>query len=601
MRTAALWLVLGIGWAPAWAGAEAPGQRWPITPPRPSLPEAEGAAVPRAPGPSGSSRAERSPVPDPGATEPHRVTAFVDVDVAPMDADRLLRDQTVLVVDDRIAWIGPNADATVPVGARVVDGHGFVMMPGLADMHVHVYDEADLPLFLAAGVTTVTNMSGTPLHLEWREALRRGDLEGPTLYTTGPMIDEQSDPVFGVLEEVGSEAQARQVVAEHAAAGYDFVKMHGDLEVGLYDAVSTAAKEHDLRVVGHVSFRVGLLHAMQMSQASVEHTDEFVNGFFNDRFEVRRIPIAVEATRAGGAHVTPTLVSIDVIGRMLTDQIDGMLLRPANLTHSRMVRATWGRETNPYRRHYAEAADAQRFVDSLAFQKQLTGALQDGGVPLMTGTDAGWLPLVLMGTDVHSELELLVEAGLTPYEALVAATRTPGAFVDGSFGTIAAGQRADLVLVRDNPLEDVSATRSVSGVMARGRWYGPDELARLLDDHAARNDHDAHLAAAFAQQDWSAVVSLARPLVKAGKLRESQVRVLAMLLYQAGRFPEAVRVLEMNAEAHPGSWSAQQLLARAYLAAGHTDLAAEHLRRALAADPTPAATAQIQREIQQAG
>src|SRR5205085_3165053 len=122
------------------------------------------------------------------------------------------------------------------------------LMPGLVDSHVHLWDEADLRLYLAAGVTTVVNMSGAPIHLEWQRELRDGDLLGPTLYTTGPMIDTATDPLFGIIEEVGSEADAERVVVEHARCGYDFVKLHGDLEVGLYDAIAAAAERERMPV-----------------------------------------------------------------------------------------------------------------------------------------------------------------------------------------------------------------------------------------------------------------------------------------------------------------------------------------------------------------
>ncbi|MFN7146918.1 MAG: amidohydrolase family protein, partial [Myxococcota bacterium] len=408
-----------------------------------------------------------------------RTIALVGGTVLPMapDPTTVIPDATVLLRGERIVAVGPSHAVDVPATATVVDVSGRWVLPGLVDAHVHVFDERELPLFLAAGVTSVVNMSGSPLVLEWRRAITEGALVGPRLWTTGPMLDERADPLFGTTEAVESEADATRLVGEHATAGYDLVKMHGDIEVGLYDAVVDAAHAHGKPVVGHLSERVGLLHAMKRRQATVEHTEELVYGFFNGRLERRRVPVAVEAIRKAGAAVTPTLVSIERIARMLTDDIDVLLARPTNAWMGPLARATWGRAANPYRRVHTEA-DAAWFRDSLAFQAELTAALDAAAVPLFAGTDSGWVPFLSHGDALRDELVLLGKAGVPAARVLAAATRAPGTFYGGETGpgVIAAGRPADLVVVDGDPLQDLRNVARVDTVVAGGRVYRRDAL-----------------------------------------------------------------------------------------------------------------------------
>ncbi|MFZ5476121.1 MAG: amidohydrolase family protein [Myxococcota bacterium] len=488
------------------------------------------------------------------------ILAFVDVDVLPMDSERVLRDQTVLVADGRVAWMGPSADAPpVPAAVRV-DGEGRTLLPGLADMHVHLFDARDLPLYLAAGVTTVLNMSGSPAHLKWRDDVARGALAGPRVVTTGPMIEEQGDPIFGLAEAVESEVDAWRVVGEQARAGYDFLKIHGDLEVGLYDAVMDAAAAHRMRVLGHVSERVGLLHAMRRRQASVEHTEELVFGFFNGRLEPRRIPVAVDAIRAGGAVVTPTLVSMDALARMLGDGIDAQLARPENRYTPAMERADWPAAANPYRARMA--GEAAWMGESLGFQSQLVAALRDAGVPLLAGTDAGWLPFVLHGDGLHDELDLLQRAGLSRWEALSAATREAGEFLGDGSGVVRAGAPAELLLVDGDPL--APGPLKVAGVATQGRWHDRDALDALRPVQA-----DEPVADAFGRGDVAGALRLAKE--RANALSEGDWRLLALRLAQADRFPDVLAVLRMATAAKPASWELRACLAGALEAAGRAD------------------------------
>ncbi len=516
--------------------------------------------------------------------------ALLHANVVPMDSERVLIDQTILVRDDRIVAVGANVP--IPADAAVVNLEGRWVVPGLADMHVHVNDEYDLPLLLASGVTTAVNMSGSPRHLLWREAVRAGMIAGPTLLTTGPMLDRKDDLLLGEMQAVHTPAEAEARVHEEKEAGYDFVKMHGDLEVGVYDALMDQARRDHLRVVGHLSERVGLLHSMQKRQATVEHTEEYVWAWFDEAMDPAGIPDAVEATLRGQAYVTPTLVSMDTLVESLSDHPAFLERSPSRDAMPRLERAVWENEKNPARRAYLPLREG--LLRSRDLQRRLVSALADGGVPLMAGTDVGWVPGLAYGESLVEEVQALDRAGLGRWRALEAATATPGRFVGGAepFGQIAPGYRADLLVIDDNPLGDLHALSRVRGVMARGRWYDEASLHALRD----RDPGDGALAAAWLADDPHACVELAR--TQGDALSPSRALTLAARLLDSGAPAQAQAVLEIGAEHHPDDWALLTALGRVLALRGDTVGSVRALDRARLRAPMPAATAFVQRSYQ---
>ncbi|MFL5583033.1 MAG: amidohydrolase family protein [Gemmatimonadaceae bacterium] len=399
--------------------------------------------------------------------------AFVHVTVVPMDRERVLRDQLVVVRGGRIVSVGPGT-ARAPGGALVVDGRGKYLVPGLADLHVHLaYDRATneelLRLFLASGVTTVLNLKGNPDHLALRADVARGAVVGPTVFTAGPYVNE---PFVTTPEEV-----ERAVVAQRRA-GYDFVKMHGNLSREAYARLMRVARREGIRVVGHSPRNLGFEAMFAERQYAVVHAEEFIYdrmGSSRDFATLEpRIPEIARAAAAARLWVMPNLTAFRNIGGQLGN-LDSMLARPEMATMPAAIRASWGPETNPYlqrlgRRQYGP------IMERYAFLERLTRGFRDAGVRLVLGTDAlntGTVP----GTSAHDELALLVSAGLTPYEALRAATANAADFLGGAdrAGVVTAGRRADLLLLDANPLERIDNTRRIAGVMVRGRWMPKEQ------------------------------------------------------------------------------------------------------------------------------
>jgi len=417
------------------------------------------------------------------------VTAFVDVNVVPMDTAGVLEHQTVVVHDGMVSAVGPDSTAEIPAHAQIIDGAGRFLMPGLADMHVHISNEDEFLLFIANGVTTVRDMFGDEDRLAWRANVERGDMLGPTIYTSGPIIDG-NPPFIEGSTVVETAAEARQVVAEEKADGYDFVKVYDFLSQDAYAAIVSAAREHGIPVVGHVPDEVGLSGVLAARQASIEHLRGYAPALASDPDKVTfgsedwamadtsKMRALADATRVAGVWNCPTLV----VGQkwVQPDEQRALYAKPVMRYVSPDVRAEWDPDANYLSFFPTEKLAA---VQGSHWQRaMMTRALHESGARLLLGTDAG-NPFVVAGFSVHEELANFVDVGLTPYEALLTGTRDAAEFVgaSGEFGVVATGARADLILTEGNPLEDVGAVVRPEGVMVRGAWLPREELAQGLD------------------------------------------------------------------------------------------------------------------------
>jgi imidazolonepropionase-like amidohydrolase len=434
----------------------------------------------------------------PVAPEPAVTTAFVGVHVVPMDSERVLRDQTVVVRDGRIAEIGPRASLLPPDGARVVDAAGRYLMPGLTEMHAHIPSpqqgedtiERTLFLYLSNGVTTVRGMLGHPRHLELRAEAEANRILSPRIYTSGPSLNGNSAPT--------PEAAIRMVEEQHAA-GYDFLKLHPGLTRPVFDAIVAAARRVGIPFAGHVSADVGLTAALEAGQASVDHLDGYIealagrgdgfsaqeSGFFGiglvDRMDGSRIPELAAATRAAGVWNVPTQSLLEHL--LGTAEPEVMAAWPEMRYMPTATVEQWAARTRSMRASPAAAPDrAARFIDA---RRRLILELHRAGAGLALGSDAPQLWNV-PGFSIHRELRMLVESGLTPYDALATGTREAARyFGTEDWGTVMPGRAADLILLDANPLDDIRNVARPVGVMVRGQWLPAEEIAARLEAVAA--------------------------------------------------------------------------------------------------------------------
>lgn len=416
---------------------------------------------------------------------PPRPFIFVNVHVIPLDHERVLRHQTVVVLNGRISAIQP-ATTRMPTTGQIIDGGGrLYLLPGLTDLHTHIFDADEMLLYLANGVTTIRNLHGTATHLRWRESLRKNELLGPRLFTAGPIVD--GDPPARATNKVVRTAdEARQTVAEQKQAGYDFLKLYDNLPRPLYDVLVAEAARLGLPVTGHLPTQVGLAGWLAApGQQCLEHVEELLP-FFNDGRTTTGVREMAEALARAGVWVEPTLVVHESALRQHTDW-PALLARPEMRYLNPATFRDWGwQETGASRARVP--AGAERYRRTLDFfQTTLLPELQRAGVRLLVGTDAP-LPALVPGFALHDELRALVRSGLTPYQTLVAATRNAADYLGQAeeFGTISVGQAADLLLLAANPLEDLNALQARVGVMVRGRWLSAEELQRSLDALAER-------------------------------------------------------------------------------------------------------------------
>ncbi len=411
---------------------------------------------------------------------------IANVDVVSMLEPGVRESQNVTVRAGKIVAIGPGDAA---VGARVIDGSGRFLIPGLAEMHAHVpaeNPERDDALFLwvANGVTMARGMVGHVTHLALREDLLAHRTLGPRLLTSGPPFSGQGSSI----------AEVEALVREQKAAGYDFLKILGGLSADQFDALAAEARRVGITIEGHVTASVGLRASLEAGQIIVDHLDGFLQLITPDaerypahysawfgaalapHVDPDLIPRAVAMTKASGAAVVPTETLLENSFRAY--RWEEMSERPQLGYLPKALRDSYV----GHMRRMAPGTSAEMAAEYLGIRKALIRALHDGGVPVLLGSDAPQM-LNVPGFSIHRELASMVAAGLTPFEALAAGTTAPAAFLGATdWGVIEVGCDADLVLLNANPLQDIANTQRIEGVMVRGKWLDRAALDAGLRD-----------------------------------------------------------------------------------------------------------------------
>jgi imidazolonepropionase-like amidohydrolase len=431
--------------------------------------------------------------------------AITGVSVIPMTRDTVIRDATVVVKDGRIASVGASGTVRVPAGARRIDGRGKYLIPGLADMHTHLYTDGDVPdslaryelgVMVANGVTATRFMIGTREHFALRREIEAGRIVGPQLWLASPQFTGKEDVNSRVVTSPG---EAREAVKDMADLGYDFIKLTLFISPPVYDAIVREAKDRGIRVVGHVDPQVGVARALAAGQ-QIEHLDNYLESVLADSAPMResvsdrglfrlenwksldyvddaKVERIAGATARSGTFTCPTL-SVFKTAFALGQSEEEVKARPDWGIMPAGMRALYLGAREKYWKNPASEARRMRWVQ---VRDRLVKAIADSGGRIMAGSDTPeWF--FGYGWTLHRELESLVAAGLTPYQALAAATRNPAEFLRGSkdWGTIEPGKRADLVLITGNPLEDIRNTARIEGVAVGGRWLDAAERERMI-------------------------------------------------------------------------------------------------------------------------
>ena len=422
-----------------------------------------------------------------------RQIVFRSVNIIPMDKERILENQTVVVKNGAITAMGDPSKIKYEKNALVIDAKGKYLIPGLAEMHAHVPPIDDIEpmketvlLFALKGVTTIRGMLGHPRHLELRRKLQSGEILGPRFYTSGPSFSGNT---------VKTADSGSEMVRQQKQAGYDFLKLHPGLTKETFAAIARTAKEVNIPFAGHVSYDVGVWEAIAAGYATIDHLDGFVeslvpgieniteqqNGLFAmfsaAKADTTRIPKLMTALREKNIWVVPTQAlaerwfAPDKSPESLQGEPEMIYMQPNTLTS--WVNAKRNLMNNP---NY-DPASVDRFI---ALRRKLIYECNKNGVGLLLGSDA---PQVfdVPGFSVHHELKYMVDAGLTPYEALRTGTVNVGAFYKNSdMGTIKTGAISDLILLNGNPLKDINQTKNIEGVMVGNQWLSRSFIDKEL-------------------------------------------------------------------------------------------------------------------------
>jgi len=443
--------------------------------------------------------------------------AFKNVNLVPMTEEKVLKNKTVLIKGRFIIAVDNTSEIEIPDSTYIIDGSGKYLMPGLADMHIHTTDTwqsmqwpvSPMDLFLANGVTTIRDFGPkgaiTDYVLHWRDAIAKGRMEGPTIYACGGIL-------YGPLDNPQSEVTNQQ------AKGFDFVKLYSYLSRKEFRIATSTAKSLGFYSAGHIPFQVGLDGVLDAGMDEIAHVEELAWEFvdfdrnknlvgypwlryvaetgymqFKKEFNLdpeklnnkygKELSELVQKLQSKSIPVDTTLVVDDVIQQKLFHAGE-FQTKPENrfMPAWYMKRFRQGKE-----KHQVQFKGAEDYAPfKYEADKLLLKELKKQRVPVLLSTDTGSGGMgIVPGFSIHRELEILVENGFTPYEAIAAGTVVASKVVEkmtgrDEFGTIQVGKRADLLLVSANPLEDVANIKNPLGVMAAGRWYDKDALQEKL-------------------------------------------------------------------------------------------------------------------------
>ncbi|WP_266368730.1 amidohydrolase family protein [Tellurirhabdus rosea] len=421
-----------------------------------------------------------------------REIVFLSVNVVPMNMDRVLENQTVVVQNGKITALGAAGKVRYGRQALVIDAKGKYLTPGWAEMHAHVppIDDIEpmkevLMLYLANGITTIRGMLGHPKHLELRAKINSGDILGPHFYTTGPSFNGQT---------VRTAERGAEMVRQQKAAGYDYLKLHPGLTNETFPAIARTAKEVGIPFAGHVSFNVGVWRAIEAGYSSIDHLDGFVEaitpgidtlvdqetGLFGSwigyRADTAKIPRLMQALRDRNIRVVPTQALAE---RWLSPQSAEAFSGAPEMKYMKPGEVTnWVNAKNNYNAN--PNFSPERAEAFLQLRRKLLKACQQNGVEILLGSDA---PQVfnVPGFSIHHEMKYMVDAGLTPYEVLRTGTVNVASYLGKpDWGILKVGNVSDLVLLSGNPLQDIGQTRNVEGVMIGEKWLSREFLTAEL-------------------------------------------------------------------------------------------------------------------------
>jgi len=408
---------------------------------------------------------------------------ITNVNIIPMDKDSILVNKMLYIEDGVIKKIG---DTIQIKDIEIIDGQNKYLTPGLIDMHVHVWDRYELGLYLSNGVTAVRNLWGMPMHLRLKEDINNEQIIAPMFFTTGPKL---TGPEFIGDDNLNllSPDEAKEKVISYKNRGYDFIKTYYGLTEDLYDAVLEQAKISEMEIVAHPSQKVPYTYHFNPQIKSIEHAEEIIQQPLNYKLDSIKLEEIITAfSKSKHSAFSPTLTVYNNIYQMLIadDILESEQLQLMNplikMVDSKAQFERW---------HSSKLRDSS-IIESIKkqheFHLNILKKLNEAGVTIICGTDAG-IGITIPGYSIHQELAFYKEAGLSNYEVLKTATVNASKThpIMNNMGSVEVGKIANLILVDQNPLLDLSTLKHPSTVFIKGIKLNRESLDDF--ENQARN------------------------------------------------------------------------------------------------------------------
>ena len=452
------------------------------------------------------------------ATLASLVACATDPAPEPLSGDLLIRDVRTIGFEGETPAIREHAFVLVKDGKilavrdtgeglsapEIVDGAGRTMVPGLTDMHVHIWDEAELGAYLSWGVTRVRNMSGLSFHLPLVKRIEAGEVMGPHLITTGPILNSPGPNAQINHQMVETAGEARAAVAWQAEAGFDRIKVYSNLTRPAYEAIIEEAAARDMPVAGHTPegvreegmpedkpFDISFEEVLADHFETIEHIETVVWHGLRNRHDEAAARALARKIAAEGVPVTTTLLAHRNL--LLVAETEGAAATRPGTELLNVVE----QQTEAGNFQFWAGQDPAPVAEDAVFYARVAKIFQEEGVTLLAGTDAGIFTNI-PGKSLGEELALLTGAGLSPYDVLRSATYTPSVVLGtaGQDGCVEAGCAADLVLLSCDPLADIACAAEPAGLVYRGEWLDRAALDGLRQG-AAEQDADRTMANVF--------------------------------------------------------------------------------------------------------
>lgn len=403
--------------------------------------------------------------------------SFENVNVIPMDKEIILYNQRVIIKDGKIVVIESASQKLNSKVNTIINAKNKFLIPGLAEMHYHLENDAqnEFKLLIANGITTARNMAEYEGQdqIAVREQANSNELLAPYYVTTGPYLK---------ANHLQTHNDVIDVVKKHYDKGYDFLKIADNLPEDIYVKLLEETTRYNIPVVGHGQRKLPLEYSLRMK--SIAHIEEFMNIFdVKQKADSIYLKEAAKKIKASGVYVSPTLGVFEMISRYADDQKFEVLKQSDEMKYlPKSYAAYCMSDSIHYRTNtwFTAPESLIRLNAELNWQKKFTKILNDAKVPLLSGSDT--YGLFLPGFSLHRELELIQSSGLSAYETLQTATVNPARYLNriAITGTITEGKLANLILLNKNPLENIRNTRTIEGVMIKGKWLSKKALNDIL-------------------------------------------------------------------------------------------------------------------------